>query len=293
MVKKQKQQTNTFAITAVILLAVIIVTQTLSIVYIVYKVNNIKHDLLQEISDTKVETNSLCEEKISQNEQDLNKKINDLTSNLTLTRTDLQKEVGSIKAKTSSDFSGIIDSATKSVVTIKTDVAQGTGFIVSKDGYVVTNAHVLKGAHVAKAYTSDKETKDLSLIGYSLTYDLALLKMNGTYSYLEVGDSDQLKVGQNVIAIGNPLGLSFSVSEGIISALDREGSNGLDVYIQTDAALNPGNSGGPLIDTNGKVIGINNFKTQGENLGFALESNYIKSTINDISNKNLNMTLIE
>jgi len=83
-------------------------------------------------------------------------------------------------------------------------------------------------------------------------------------------------VGEKVIAIGNPLGLSLSVTEGIVSGVHRIGDNNLPAYIQTDAALNPGNSGGPLINTDGKVIGINNFKISGtESLGFALESDYI------------------
>ena len=108
------------------------------------------------------------------------------------------------------------------------------------------------------------------------------------------GDSDDVQVGEKVIAIGNPLGLSFTVTGGIISAVDRIGPNGLDVYIQTDAALNPGNSGGPLINKEGKVIGINNFKAGGEseNIGFALESNYIIDAVNDIALKEIGRALI-
>jgi len=89
------------------------------------------------------------------------------------------------------------------------------------------------------------------------------------------------------------LGLQFSVSEGIVSAVHREGLNGKDAYIQTDAALNPGNSGGPLINKEGKVIGINNFKIgSGENLGFALESNYIEEIVNQIGQQILNKTIV-
>jgi S1-C subfamily serine protease len=97
-----------------------------------------------------------------------------------------------------------------------------------------------------------------------------------------------LKVGEKVIAIGNPLGLSFSVTEGIISALDRVGPNNLAEYIQTDVSLNPGNSGGPLINTRGKVVGINNFKIgDAESLGFALESNSIRDSINDLAGEKI------
>ena len=102
-----------------------------------------------------------------------------------------------------------------------------------------------------------------------------------------------MQIGENVIAIGNPLGLQFSVSEGIVSGVHRLGINNIEAYIQTDAALNPGNSGGPLIDKEGKVIGINNFKISGgESLGFALESNYLKDIVNDIAQEELNQTLI-
>ncbi|VVB82301.1 Trypsin-like peptidase domain protein [uncultured archaeon] len=117
--------------------------------------------------------------------------------------------------------------------------------------------------------------------------DIALLRINDTnYSPLTLADSDNTQVGEKVIAIGNPLGLQFSVSEGIVSAIHRAGENGLNAYIQTDASLNPGNSGGPLIDVNGNVVGINNFKIIGsENIGFSLESNYVKDTINAIARK--------
>ncbi len=230
--------------------------------------------------------------KMNTNNAELQSNINELSKNLLQTKTDLSQEVSNIKAKTSSDFSGIIESATSSVVTIRTDVAQGTGFIISSNGYVVTNAHVLSGGTYAEAITFNQEIKEMKLIGYDKNMDIALLKIDGTYNYLELGNSDNVKVGEKVIAIGNPLGLSFSVSEGIVSAVHRTGSNDLPVYIQTDASLNPGNSGGPLINTDGKVIGINNFKARAESIGFALESNSLKSTVNAISMKALNSTIL-
>jgi S1-C subfamily serine protease len=117
--------------------------------------------------------------------------------------------------------------------------------------------------------------------------DITLLKIeNENYSPLELADSEDIKQGERVIAIGNPLGLSFSVTQGIISNIHQKGENGLNAYVQIDAALNSGNSGGPLINIDGEVIGINNFKISGaESLGFALESNYIKTTINNIFNE--------
>jgi len=214
-------------------------------------------------------------------------KINQLTDSLFEIEDSIEMELSSLeaglKAKTSADFSGIIEQTVNSVVSIKTNAAQGTGFIITSNGYVITNAHVLSGASFANAITSNRESKSMSLIGYNINFDLALLKIEGNYQYLEFEDSDNVKIGEKVIAIGNPLGLSFSVSEGIVSAVDRPGVNQVPAYIQTDAALNPGNSGGPLINTQGKAIGINNFKARGENLGFALESDYIIEAINDIA----------
>ena len=101
----------------------------------------------------------------------------------------------------------------------------------------------------------------------------------------KLADSDDVVVGEKVIAIGNPLGLSYTVTEGIVSAVNREGPNGLKDYIQTDVTLNPGNSGGPLINRDGEVIGVANFKVGGaEALGFALESNVVRETVNRIAN---------
>lgn len=226
-------------------------------------------------------------------QKDSSSKINQLSESLKSTQSSLSSQLAEMKASTSSDFSGIIENSIPSVVTIITDVSQGTGFIINKNGYIVTNAHVLSGAHYAKATTSAQKTYNSDLIGYDLIMDIALLQIPGNYDALILGNSDEIKIGEKVIAIGNPLGLQFSATEGIVSAVNRVGKNNLPAYIQTDVALNPGNSGGPLIDTDGKVIGINNFKIGGsENIGFALESNYIRNTINDISEKALNKTII-
>ena len=163
---------------------------------------------------------------------------------------------------------------------------------------MVTNAHVLADssgnlATSIRAITFNQVTKNAEFIGHNNEFDIALLKISGTYDPLILENSNNVQIGEKVIAIGNPLGLQFSVTEGIVSAIHRVGINGLEVYIQTDAALNPGNSGGPLINKEGKVIGINNFKIgSGENLGFALESNYIKDVVNEIFFENFNKTLI-
>lgn len=199
----------------------------------------------------------------------------------------IDTEISKLKASVSSDFSGIIEESIKSVVTIRTDISQGSGFFVANNGYIITNAHVMEGAKAATIITYDGKSHRVQKIGENTGMDISLLKIeNENYSPLELADSDKIKQGERVIAIGNPLGLSFSVTQGIISNVHQKGENGLNAYVQIDAALNSGNSGGPLINIEGEVIGINNFKISGaESLGFALESNYIKTIINEIYNQ--------
>ena len=233
---------------------------------------------------------NLLDEKITNFEMETRSNINSLSDSIIETKSELEDQLGivqeefsSLKAGVGEDFSGIIEDAVLSVVTIKTDISQGTGFIIDEQGYVVTNYHVMKNAQAATIITSNYENHAVSLVGYNEELDIALLKIFGTYDELEFGNSDNIQVGEKVIAIGNPLGLQFSATQGIISGVHRAGPNELSIYIQTDAALNPGNSGGPLIDVKGEVIGINNFKVgDSESLGFALESNYIKQAINEI-----------
>lgn len=242
----------------------------------------------------------LLENKLNKNQLETQSKINEMTTSIIQTKESvisldksISTEIKQLRAETSADFSGIIEDAIESVVTIKTDVSQGTGFIINDEGYLITNAHVLAGGRVVSAITSDHNERDAKFIGYSEELDIALLKISGDYNSIKLADSDEIQVGEKVIAIGNPLGLQFSVSEGIISGVNRPGPSGIEAYIQTDAALNPGNSGGPLINKQGEVIGINNFKIGGsENLGFALESNYIRDAVNEISGQVLNETLI-
>ncbi|MBD3253209.1 trypsin-like serine protease [Candidatus Pacearchaeota archaeon] len=267
------------------LMLFMIVVQSGFIIFLGLRLNQIPDERLVVIEE--------LDEKIELQNQEIQSRINQLAETLLEVERELEMEISTIKADTSADFSGIIETALNSIVTVRTNVGQGTGFIISPEGYVITNAHVLKRARYANAITSDQEVHEMELIGYNLTLDLALLKIDGIYPFLELEDHDSLKVGEKVIAIGNPLGLGFSVSEGIVSGVDRFGDNELPAYIQTDAALNPGNSGGPLINTNGRVIGINNFKVSGsESLGFALESKYLIRGINQIALDNLNETVI-
>jgi S1-C subfamily serine protease len=251
---------------------------------------------IQQTLSTLNNTRDALNQKININNQDVQSKINTITSsvtNLSLIQTDLEEELGEVKASASSDFSGIFESEKRGIVTIKTDISQGTGFIITSDGYVVTNDHVVNGASAAGVFTYDTRSHQVRLIGRDQELDIALLKIEGNFDNVDLGDSDETKIGEKVIAIGNPLGLQFTLTEGVISARDRTGANRLPYYFQIDVPINPGNSGGPLINTEGEVIGINNFKVQGaEGLGFALEINEAKEAINSIAEQEINQTIV-
>lgn len=166
----------------------------------------------------------------------------------------------------------------------------GSGFFISADGYILTNNHVVENAIKIKITDSEKNEYIAKKIGADPKTDLALLKIKGkNFPYLELGDSDALEVGEWVLAIGNPLGQDLTVTSGIVSAKGRQ-LTGLEVdyqdFIQTDAAVNQGNSGGPLINMSGKAIGINSviLSTSGGSigLGFAIPSNMARKVMEDL-----------
>lgn len=274
---------------------------TIVLIYMIVSFILISGLTVKQTTDSSRLTNS-----INNLQADTQNKLNELTENILSIKEDIKqtkenltdlgairKEFDLLKASTSEDFSGIIENSVKAVVTIKTDIGQGTGFIITPDGYIVTNAHLLSGGKTIESTNYEKEKIPTELVGYNAEMDVALLKIDGEYKDLILGDSDETQVGERVIAIGNPLGLQFSVTEGIVSGIHRPGANELNIYTQTDAALNPGNSGGPLINKKGEVIGINNFKLgSGESLGFALESNYIKDAVNAISLEKLQREIL-
>ena len=227
------------------------------------------------------------EENLKIDRQENQYNINELVRVVSQQKRDIDEQIEILK-NAKDDFSEIIDYAIKKVVNVKTLHSAGAGFFVDSRGYIVANYHILNGETSIEVQTFDGETYNAEIIGKDVETDLLLLKIPGVFDKLELADSDEIEIGEKVIAIGNPLGLSFTVTEGIVSGLKREGMNGLDVYVQTDVTLNPGNSGGPLINQDGKVIGINNFKvSNAESLGFALESNVIREKINLIANEEL------
>ena len=204
----------------------------------------------------------------------------------------------------------VVEKSAKSVVTVsinkdildafsldKKNVEQdvGTGFIISSDGLVVTNKHVVSDTAAKYKVIIGEETVDVVNIYRDPINDLAILKVDKTGLIpVEMGDSDRLKVGQTVIAIGTALGeFRSTVTKGVISGLDRgitAGGVGVDLekledVIQVDAAINSGNSGGPLFDSSGQVIGVNVATSQnGQSIGFALPINLVKSSVNNFRN---------
>lgn len=166
----------------------------------------------------------------------------------------------------------------------------GSGFVFSADGYIVTNNHVIEGADSIKVNLQvDKNgdrSYDAEVIGTDKETDLALLKIKADkpLPFLTFGDSDALRVGQWVMAIGNPFGLDHTVTAGIVSAKGRTiGAGPYDNFIQTDASINPGNSGGPLINMDGQVIGINTaIVASGQGIGFAIPSHLARQVIEQL-----------
>jgi S1-C subfamily serine protease len=197
-----------------------------------------------------------------------------------------------------SDIAPILQAAVPAVVAIVDDGgpdsggAAGTGFVISPDGVIVTNNHVVDGARDIQAAFSDGTTRDATVLGHDPNSDLAVVKVDATgLPTIDLGDSDRVQVGDDVVAIGNALALQggLTVTRGIISGLHREvGTNtgsALTDVIQTDAAINPGNSGGPLVDAQGRVIGINTAIADpgsAQNVGFAIPISNAKAIIEQL-----------
>jgi serine protease Do len=166
----------------------------------------------------------------------------------------------------------------------------GSGFILDRDGYVITNNHVVKGADEVTVKLSDEHEFKAKVVGTDPKTDIALIKIdpgNVTLHPVELGDSDAIRVGDWVVAIGNPFGYGHTVTAGIISAKGRIiGAGPYDNFLQTDAAINPGNSGGPLFDAEGRVVGINTaIVAGGTGIGFAIPINLAKEVVGQLKDK--------
>lgn len=201
-----------------------------------------------------------------------------------------------IYAKYVSAVVGIANESTTTNIfgQVSATASSGSGFIISSDGYIVTNYHVVEGASTLTVTLYDGKEYPATVVGYEATNDVALLKIDATgLTAVSIGDSDSLAVGDQVSAIGNPLGeLTYTMTVGYISALDRViNTDGTPInMMQTDAAINSGNSGGPLFDSNGNVVGITTAKYSGstnsgttiEGLGFAIPINDVMKIVNDL-----------
>lgn len=168
-------------------------------------------------------------------------------------------------------------------------VGTGSGVLISLDGYIITNNHVIENATEIEITLNTKKTYKAELIGSDPTNDIALLKIEGKeFDYIPFGNSDHLHIGEWVLAVGNPYNLTSTVTAGIVSAKGRdlEGNANIESFIQTDAAVNPGNSGGALVNTRGELIGINTAITSktGAYVGysFAVPSNIAKKVVEDL-----------
>ncbi|MDA1359273.1 trypsin-like peptidase domain-containing protein [Glycomyces luteolus] len=208
----------------------------------------------------------------------------------------------SMDAGTGMTYTEIVAKVRPSVVTIVTDAAEGSGVVYSKDGYIVTNNHVVDGAQSVEVRFSDGTTADASIVATDSTQDLAVIQVSGVDDLTPVtfADSSAVQVGDVAVAIGSPLGLEGTVTTGIVSALDRsmtvsgeqdggmgqQPSSTLSGLIQTDAAINSGNSGGALVNGDGELIGINTAIATTDSgsigLGFSIPSTTVKDTVEQL-----------
>ena len=216
------------------------------------------------------------------------------TDNTALSAVDIYKKVAPavvmVSTKTVQSVNGWFQQETEGM---------GSGFIINEEGYILTNYHVIDGAKEVTVTLSDGREVTASVVNYDSDKDIAMIKINEEVKVpgvVELGNSDALQPGEEVVAIGNPLSkeLSSTLTKGIISALNRnvETQSGVSTnLIQTDTAINAGNSGGPLINTKGQVIGINTLKASdgAEGIGFAIPINDVKEKIDSLSKPILNL----
>ena len=191
-------------------------------------------------------------------------------------------------------LTGLYEQVSPSVVHIQVVQGEGSGFVWDENGHIVTNNHVVQGAAVVQVSFFDGTILDAEIVGLDPQSDIAVLRVDPSAVELRpvtLGDSDNLRVGRMAVAIGNPFGQTWTMTQGIVSALDRTIRSGVSLFsipevIQTDAAINPGNSGGPLLDSSGQVIGMNTMILSrsgvSSGVGFAVPVNIVKLVVPEL-----------
>ena len=285
MNKKGSWKTSAIVLTAAgIVLAAVFVLGSVGLMF--YFVRQVRPDSLSNTAPVTAQTMPS-----SANSTDKNFSITDAATlpdkdgKKALSTMEIASKVGPATVSITADVS-----YTSIYGTTETGQSSGSWFIISQDGYIVTNNHVISGATSAMVLVPG-ETKpvDAIIVGTDTTTDIAVLKIDRqNLPFVTLGDSDALQVGELAVAIGNPFGeLAGSVTVGVVSALDREIAINDTTYnlIQTDASINSGNSGGPLVNSYGEVIGVTNAKmSNGEGIGFAIPINDVKSVIEELIN---------
>lgn len=202
----------------------------------------------------------------------------------------LSGTVTSLKNSASSDFTDVIDETVPATVAISSSAGIGSGAAIN-DNYLITNYHVINGGSgpvsSIRIRTHDDDYFGANVVAYSPFLDLAILETEENIDEVfKFGDVDDIVLGQKVMAIGSPRGLTFTVTEGIVSQKNRAIDSTNIPYIQTSVAINPGNSGGPLIDTDGRLLGVNTLKiSESEGLGFAIPISTIEDFIDEVENE--------
>ncbi len=260
-----------------LLACVFFVTMVSVYVYSLYYLSKDNKEMDDDINSFKYE--------VGMKMLNLSESVNSNKENIEDSFSDIH-EIGLEMAGLNTDVDNPSDMLTRTceaVVRVEAGEMFGTGFFIS-DRYIVTNWHIveIEGARVNVFVHSGEEIR-AEVIGVDIKLDVAVLDMGDNYHstrWLEFRDSNNLIIGERVFAIGNAMGMDDSISAGIISGLNRELIDGEESYIQTDADFHPGNSGGPLIDKEGLVVGLNTFKAVGQ--GFALQSRELTEVINNI-----------
>lgn len=178
------------------------------------------------------------------------------------------------------DITELVNNVIKSAVSVSTNRSQGSGVVISDDGYIVTNSHVIKNEPSATVIDFNGRAASARVVLNDPGRDLVILKTEADFEGIAIGDSSDILVGEKVVAIGSPERLDFTVTQGIVSAASRTFDETEGEFIQTDVPINSGSSGGPLINMDGELIGINTFKIRGsESLGFAIPSNDVEELL--------------